>query len=139
MEEATFEKEITFLSKVFNADPQVNAFELIPVTKTVKFKELSRTDRTQHKLHFMLISIFTGGDANIDDTDEPGKGGSFNINTDKLYDITAKSVRILAITDTTFNDQEKTELLNDGGALFTFGMWLLKEKISPFFSVMMTK
>lgn len=135
--EELFQKEITFLSKVLDIENPANGFALVPVTKKITFKELSRTDRAQHKLHFMLISIFTGGESNVDDTDEPGKGGSFNVNTDKLYDITAKAIRVLVVTDDNFNDQEKTELLNDGGALFRFGMWLLKEKISPFFSELM--
>lgn len=125
-----FEKQISFLSKVFYPDKVTeshNGWEEEPVTKTATFKELSRTDRAQHKLHFKIISIFEHFGAK--------EGGEIKLDPDGMYDLSVKAINTLLITDkTTFTDQDKAEFLNDSGAIFDFGFWLLGEKIAPFFS-----
>ena len=121
-----FTREIDFLSRQFESES--NSFKEVSVTKTATFKELNRTERDQHKLHFMLISLFESNDQN-----------KMIVDSDKLYDITAKTIKTLLIVDEQFTEQDKTEFLNDSGALFTFGIWLLKEHISPFFSRLMKK
>ena len=132
-----FKKDITFLSMVLGEDNQT--LQEQQVTKTATFSELNRRDKTQHKLHFMLVSIFK---SNGED--------EMKIDSDQLYDITVKAVKILLIVDSPnagditlanaiFTEQDKVEFLSDGGALIAFGMWLLKEKISPFFQHLMMK
>lgn len=118
----TFEREITFISKVF--DSNTNQWVDGEVTKTAIFKELSRTDKLQHKLHFKIISLlenFEGGTEQV------------KFDTDAVYDLTVKSINTLLIADQTFTVQDKTEFLNDSQAIMKFGLWILGEKIAPFF------
>ena len=118
-----FTKEVNFLSQVLVGE----AFEEQLVTKTASFKEWSRTDRDQHKLHFMLVSIFKTN------------GAKMVVDSDQLYDITVKVVETMMVITPQFTDQDRTEFLNDGGGLIQFGMWYMAEKISPFFSVLMKR
>jgi hypothetical protein len=123
----TFQKEITFLSREF--DEQSGTWEERPVTKIATFKEFSRTDKEQHKLHFRLIAIY-----NAETT--PEDGGQVTMSSDGLYDLVVKAVKTLLVPDENFNLQDKNEFLNDSGALLSFGLWLLGEKITPFFSTL---
>ena len=125
----TFEKEIGFLSNVFNSES--NEWGLDVVKKTASFNELSRTDKRQHKLHFMMIALFEATPG------ENGEADKMSLDSDKMYDLTSKAVKTLLIVDEKFTEQDKSEFLNDSGALFTFGMWLLGEHITPFFSSLM--
>jgi len=130
----TFQKDISFLAQTLNGEN--NEWVLSPVTKTATFKELSRTDRNQHKLHFKIIAIFEAFGVNADDDSD---GTKFKIDSDGVYDLTVKAIKTLLIEDPQFTVQDKTELLNDSGAIFEFGMWLLGEKIVPFFSTFKMK
>lgn len=120
----TYKKEISFLSQVLVGEQ----FESQEVKKVATFKELSRTDKDQHKLHFMLVSIF-----------KSNGNDEMKLDSDQLYDITVKAISSTLITDENFTEQDKMEFLGDGGALIQFGMWLLADKISPFFSALMRK
>lgn len=127
-----FEKEITFLSKqAIPGEGNDLIWRLIPVTKTAVFKELDQTNRDQHKLHFMIISLaelFKEKDADEDDN-------KMTISSDKLYDLTTKSIKTLLIVDeTSFSASDKVEFLNDSAAILNFALWMLKEKFMPFFS-----
>jgi hypothetical protein len=124
----TFEQEITFMSK--DMDPDTKQWIETPVTKTATFKELSRTDKTQHKLHFMLMSII--------ESDEES-GDKLHIDSDKLYDITTKFIKTLLVINENFTEQNKGEFLSDSGALLSFGLKILGDKITPFFVKLMTK
>jgi hypothetical protein len=131
-----FEKEISFLSKTFDQDEistDTNGWKEIEVSKTASFHELSRTDRRQHKLHFMMIALFEANAA------ENGEEAKMTIDSDKLYDLTSKAVKTLLVIDERFTEGDKTEFLNDSLALLNFGMWLLGEHIRPFFSNLMKK
>lgn len=121
-----FKRNITFLSKVF--DESTNTFPLKVITKTGTFKELNRTDKLQHKLHFKIIAIFEHFGA------KDGDSESIKIDSDGVYDLTVKAINTLLIPDPEFTVQDKAEFLNDSAAIFEFGFWLLGEKISPFFS-----
>jgi hypothetical protein len=127
----TFQKEISFIDPSFfnlEANKGMGAHEEKEVKKTATFKELSRTDKDQRKFQFMLMSVFKS------------KGeGELQIDHDMLCDITEKGVDVLLIPDTTFTEIDKTNFLNDNGAVITFGLWLLAEKISPFFSLLIPK
>ena len=131
-----FEKEITFLSREFEIDSNNPDDKGKWVEKAVKkiatFKELSRTDKDQHKLHFMLVGIMTN--APKDGEDET----KMNIDSDALYDLTVKAIKLLLKIDERFTAQDKAEFLADSGAIFNFSMWLLGEKITPFFSNLMS-
>jgi hypothetical protein len=126
-----FEKSISFTSKVFDEtkiSESCNGWIEDIVTKTATFKELCRTDKPQHKLHFKIVSIFEHFGVK--------ESGAENIklDSDGLYDLTVKAINTLLIPDEKFTVQDKAEFLNDSAAIFTFGFWLLGEKIAPFFS-----
>lgn len=126
----TFEREISFLSKTFDAAANngVGEWILQEVKKVAKFKELDRTDKDQHKLHFKIVGMFSNSDK--DDVNS-----KMELNSDAMYDLTTKAVRTLLIVDEgSFNSQEKEEFLADSGALLTFGMWIVGNKLMDFFS-----
>lgn len=124
----TFEKEITFLSKqLVNTE-----WDLIEISKVATFKELSRVDRSQHKLHFMLISLFTS-------KSEEGDENKMAIDSDSLYDLTTKAIKTLLVINETFTETDKAEFLNDSGAILSFGIWALPGKFTPFFSSLNVK
>lgn len=122
----TFEKEVSYVS--WEVDTEKNETVETVVTKTATFKELSRTDKTQHKLHFKLISLFEGLEK------EKGEENSIGISSDGLYDITVKAINILFVPTDIFTEQDKKEFLNDSMALLDFGLWLFKEQFTPFFA-----
>ena len=121
---STFTRELKWVSWEYS-DAEGKQIECERV-KTATFKELNRTDRTQHKLHFKLISLFEGVQNN-----DPEQ---VNISTDRLYDITVKTVELLCVPDQSFTETDKQEFMNDSIALLTFGMWLVREKFAPFFT-----
>jgi hypothetical protein len=122
----TFEREITWVG--YDVDAENNTTIENTRVKTATFKELSRTDKDQHKLHFKLISIFEGLEKSKDEEN------SIGISTDGLYDITVKAINILLTPTANFTEIDKKEFLNDSIALLNFGLWLFKEKFSPFFA-----
>jgi|SRR4051812_32595103 hypothetical protein len=124
-----FNREISFISKIFDADKVTdtcNGWIEGVVTKTATFKELSRTDKLQHKLHFKIIAIFEHFGVK--------EGEDVKIDSDGVYDLTVKAINTLLIPDPEFTVQDKAEFLNDSAAIFDFGFWLLGNKIAPFFS-----
>ena len=133
--EKVFKKEITFISKqpVMEATKENKVGDIIEieVTKEAVFKELSKTDRSQHKLHFKIVSLFIDSKTNEET-------GNIKLDTDDIYDITVRCINQLLIVDgKSFTDGDKTEFLNDSGSIFSFGYWLLGDKITPFFSTLM--
>jgi hypothetical protein len=120
----TFEKEVSYIAVGYNTDSE--KAEETQVTKIATFKELSRLDPNQHKLHFKLISLFEG----LDKGEDEGMG----ISSDGLYDITVKAINILFVPTDAFTELDKKDFLKDSIALLEFGMWLFKEKFSVFFS-----
>lgn len=130
----TFEKEISFLSKQFNPELNdgVGAFEIVEVKKIAKFKELSRRDHSQHKLHFKIVGIFSASEKEEQGADKGSQ--KVEINSDAMYDLTVKSINTLLLIDEGFTASDKAEFLEDSGAILMFGMWLMGEKLAPFFS-----
>lgn len=128
----TFQKDISFISPTFfnqEANSGMGDFEEKELTKPAIFKELSRTDKEQRKFQFMLMSIFRATEA-----------GAIQIDHDVLCDITEKAIEVLLIVDPIgFTEADKVQFLNDNGAVISFGMWFLKEKINPFFSQLIPK
>lgn len=124
----TFTRDITFISKVATQPDGKTEIEWVEeeVTKTGTFKQLVRTDRDQHKLHFKLMSM-------IDVFRSEEGERTMNISTDGLYDISVKAINTLLVIDKDFNAEDKKEFLSDSGAILNFGLWLLKDKIEPFF------
>lgn len=122
----TFQKEISFLSKVHDGE-KWNSSEVV---KTATFKELDRTDKLQHKLHFKIIAIFETFGVKKEEDPESAK---IKIDSDGMYDLTVKAISTLLLPDQEFTVQDKTEFLNDSAAIMNFGFWLMAEKITPFF------
>jgi hypothetical protein len=123
----TFQREITFVSKVSqpSGDGKTIDWVITPQTKTANFKELNQLDKTQHKLHFKIISV-----AESFGQDEEGK---MNISSDGIYDLTVKCINNLLVIDENFTAADKQDFLSDSGAILPFGMWMLTEKLMPFF------
>lgn len=122
----TFEREISWVIWEFDADKNDTVEKTR--TKTATFNELNRTDKSQHKLHFKLISLFQGLEGSAESAED------INVSTDALYDITCKAIKTLIVTDgEKFTKTDLEEFLNDSMAILPFGLWMLKEKFSPFF------
>jgi hypothetical protein len=119
----TFEKEIEFITWEYSDEAKTTIEK--SVVKTATFAELNRTDARQHKLHFKIISLFQSQNAN-----DPA---SVELDSDALYDITCKSVDVLLTINEAFTEADKKDFLNDSIALLQFGIWLFKEKMTPFF------
>jgi hypothetical protein len=137
-----FTKELNWVS--YDVNPN-NLNEVIEVEKTatVTFNSLNRTDRSQHKLHFKIISLFEGmGESQKEsleratteyEKDQAMKETELGIKTDVLYDITVKAVALLVVCDDNFTEHDKKELLNDSIALLNLGLWLFGNEFAPFF------
>ena len=122
----TFDKEITWVG--YDIDESTNSTVENVRTKIATFNELSRTNKSQHKLHFKIVSLFEGLEK------EKGEENTTGISTDALYDITVKAINILSVPNPSFTEMDKIEFLNDSLALLNFGMFLFKNHFTPFFS-----
>lgn len=129
----TFQKEITFLNPAF-FDTELNDHIEKEVTKTATFKELSRTDRDQHELHFMIMAAF-----------EETKGKKVRYDSSQVLNMTDSFIESCMIIKDEANpgveigSADKTQFLNDSIAKLNFGLWLLNEKFSPFFAQLAKK
>ncbi len=127
---AIYQKEISFIDPAYFDTTAGTMGQHIEkeVKKTATFKEFSRTDKEQRKLQALLMSVFKS------------KGeGELQLDHEALIDITEKAIDVLLVVDENFNGNDKINFLNDNGAVIIFGMWLLNEKISPFFQVLIPK
>jgi|ERR1044072_2672347 hypothetical protein len=127
-----FERKISFISKVFHEEritETCDGWVEEPIEKTAWFKELSRTDKSQHKLHFKILAIFENFGVKGADID------NIKIDSDGVYELSVKAINTLLLVDDKFTETDKQEFLNDSAAIFDFGFWLLGQKIAPFFSV----
>lgn len=127
-----FTKEVTYLqTSSEQVKPGSKEMEVVTkeVTKTATFRELSRTEASQHKLQFELIG------ATINSKTEDG---NVVLNWASLYDITVKSINTLLVITPEFTENDKKRFLNDSKALINFGTWFLGEKLTPFFSQLMS-
>lgn len=126
MESPTFQKEITFLSPTaFNE--KTKKFEEAEISKVATFKELSRLDRSQHDLHFMIMNAFN-----------QTKGNDFHLDTTNFMKMTDMFIENALMTKddeptTEITQNDKIQFLNDSIGKLAFGMWLFKEKFTPFF------
>lgn len=123
---STFQKEISFISPT-NFNQELNggmgAFEEKEITKLATFKELSRTDRDQHELHFMIMAAF-----------QETKGKRIKYDSSQVLAMTDSYIETCLIIDESFTTADKTQFLNDSIAKLKFGLWLLNEKFAPFFA-----
>lgn len=123
----TFQKEITFLNVAsFNTETKQHGEK--EETKLATFKDLSRTERSQHELHFMIMAAF-----------EETKGKKVKYDSSQILKMTDEFIETSLVTnnddpssDITITD--KTQFLNDSIAKLNFGLWLLNEKFAPFFA-----
>jgi hypothetical protein len=120
----TYQKEITYLSSQFDNDKQEIALK--PFTKSFTFLELSRTDKKQHKLFFLMFPLYRNS---IDMS-----GNSRTIaDPEVLQNLTNIAIETLMICADVKEEQDKKEFLNDGIAVMNFGYWFLNQKFTPFF------
>ena len=128
---ATYTKEISFISPTaFDATKgQMGQFEEKEITKTATFKELSRTDREQHELHFMIMAAF-----------QETTGKKVKYDSSQILEMTDIYIETCMLVNDGLNPQiditatDKMQFLNDSIAKLKFGLWLLNEKFSPFFA-----
>lgn len=123
----TFQKEISFINTAY-FDAETSDHIEKEITKTATFKDLSRTDRDQHELHFMIMAAFEetkGKKVKYDSTQVLGMTDIF-IETCMIVD--------LATTENGITATDKIQFLNDSIAKLNFGLWLLNEKFAPFFA-----
>lgn len=122
----TFQKEISFISPT-SWNPELNnnmgGHEEKEITKTATFNELSRTNREQHELHFMIMGAF----------DSIG-GKKVKYDPKVVLEMTDQFIESALIVNESFTAADKTQFLNDSIAKLNFGLWLLNEKFAPFFS-----
>jgi hypothetical protein len=122
--ENTFTKDITYISNQFDNEKQ--EIILKPVTKTFTFYELSRTEKKQSKLFFLMFPLYrntvdmNGNERTIADPEV-------------LENLTRIAIDVLMICPTVLEEQDKKEVLNDSMALVYFGQWFLSNKFTPFF------
>lgn len=134
----TFSKEVTFLAPTYDQVAHdagtIGQWTKEPMTKVATFKELDQCDRDQHKFHFKVISFFSKSAA---DTDEDGEDeekesvGAFD--SDGVYDIATKFIKKFLVPSPEFSLADREMFLSDSGALLEFSLWLVKEKMTPFF------
>lgn len=132
--ENCFDRVITFFSKTFDGSSHVKA----TVQKTATFQELDTTVKPQHRLHFLMSSIFKPGNTPAEGL-KPGEKVNAKLDPDVLYDLTVKAIQVLLVDTPGFGAQDKEEFLADSGALMDFGLWFLNEKVFPFFPQLMRK
>ena len=117
MNEKTFTKEIIFISLVHNGVEFVETL----VKKTATFKELSRTDKTQNDLCWLIMELFES------------KKKKVHIKREEASELVDLFIDKMLIISDTFTEQDKTDFLNDNGAIISFGKWLCWEKCWDFF------
>jgi hypothetical protein len=126
----TFTKELTWVGwDIDKENPDSNETIEVERTKTATFKELSRTDETQHKLIFKISELFDSKAVR----DEEGNT-EVDLNSASFCDLIKKAVKDLLITDKDFTEQDKREFLQDALGLMSFGFWMLQNHFTPFFS-----
>lgn len=129
--ENCFDKEINFISRGFDGTNHTKGRK----KATATFQDLDTTVKAQHRLHFLITSIFKAQPAQV--SAMPGEKVPAKLDPDILYDLTVKAVQVLWVETPGFTAQDKEEFLSDSGALLPFGLWLMQEKVNPFFSELM--
>jgi hypothetical protein len=66
------------------------------------------------------------------------EGKNTKIDWKTIRELTDLYIEKMLIIDDNFTPTNKTEFLNDNGAVISFGLWLAHEKILPFFFKLMS-
>lgn len=132
----TFSKEVAFLTPVYDQVAHdagnIGVWGKGTVKKIATFKELDQTDRDQHKFHFKVISFF--GKSAAEETDEEEEKESVGaFDSDGIYDIATKFIKKFLVPGPDFTLADRESFLSDSGALLDFSLWLVKDKLTPFF------
>jgi len=148
--QTTFKREIHFVRQMISrTDP--SGLTLVKAKVEAHFKELSRIDKSQHKLHMLITQTFRKFTFTKVERKEneplpqPIDGEpltedqlkfkiKMELDDEAIYDLTCAFIKTMSILDKEhFDEQCQSEILADSGALYKFGMWLLTEKAAPFF------
>lgn len=148
--ENVFSQEVEFTSKVYTTEGWTSP----SVQRTATFKELDATDETQHRLHFkisamMIAKIKEVKEENGEDISDSAGKIFGRLDADEMYDITVRFIKtMLILVDKVpdgaaqqypiFTATDKTEFLQDSGALLRFALKVVPEKILPFFPKLLT-
>jgi hypothetical protein len=128
----TFTREIQFLSNTFDGEKAVQ----VTSKKVATFKELSRTDKKQHDLHFEIVGLMVSNKIE-DETEEDGEQkAKFKLDMSSVRGLVVNAIKTLLVVDANFTDVDKKEFLQDSGALLNFSLWFVPEKVTPFFSTL---
>jgi hypothetical protein len=126
----TFTKELTWVGWEVDAEnPNSNEPVQVERVKTATFKELNRTDETQHKLIFQISELFDSKSKKNEDGET-----DVDLNSAAFCDLIKKAVRDLLVTNQNFSEMDKREFLQDALGLMSFGFWMLQNHFAPFFS-----
>lgn len=116
----------------FSQNPNEPEFKYQNVTKDVTFVDLDEFDRDQHELHFLIMGHFIGGGSKT-----KGKK-TLIMDPDFSREATVMFIEEMAVTDDKdFTIKDREILLNDSAALIRFSLWLMPNKILPFFLELM--
>lgn len=115
----TFKKEISYISRTLNGEEWIDS----EIKKTVTFKDLNRTDPTQRDLCWLIMDIW----------EKKGKSKKFRLSREVMSELIDMFIDNMLVVDENFTDSDKKEFLADNGAVISFGLWLVHEKIADFF------
>lgn len=129
MESKTFAHRLSYneMQPVFKEGSDDPEYKFVTVSRDIVFKELDQYDREQHNLHFAIMSHFVGGDS------KPKGKKKLIIDPEFAQEMTVTFIEEMSILNDTFRAQDREILLNDSAALIKFSLWLIPNKVLPFF------
>lgn len=116
----------------FSKNPDNPDFSYQTIHKEIEFVDLDEFDRDQHDLHFLIMGHFIGGGAKAKGRKKLVMDPEFS------HEVTVMFIEEMAVTDEkAFTIKDREILLNDSAALISFSLWLMPNKILPFFLELM--
>lgn len=125
----TFQHEVKYLEvqPIFKEGADVPEYSEVVIEKLLTFKELNQLDREQHDLHFLIMAYYSGGTVKT-----KGKR-ALVVDPEFARDMTNAFLNDMLILDKEFTATDKEIMMNDSGCLIKLGMYLIPEKVLPFF------
>ena len=139
-ETATFQQELNYVEMGFNDPQDPSSVGLVPVKKTATFKELSRTDKSQHHLAMYMTKKFRAFSKPTGEFDNEGKEiYKFSLEDEETYDMTVRFVETNLVPTADFDAKDAKEFLNDVVGISELGTALFQDKFLPFFAILLSR
>lgn len=122
LEATTFKHTIEYKTRVMTA----KGWEKQKIRKEIIFDQLDETIKSQHRLHFKIVSLYKSK------TDKNTAEIEMKLDPETLYDITTEAIRVLVHVDSDFSETDLKEFLSDSLGLLKFGRWFMGEHMVPF-------